>query len=244
MASKLFSNVKTEGVERSEDRTGSSFSLFESDIYEAIIKAAYITDASTSAAKALNLIFAIGDKEYRETIWVTNKNGECSFVDKRNGKNTFLPGWQMANDIAMMTAECEFADCEFEDKVIKLYNKELKQETPTSVPMCLGMLEQKLLIAIQKRIVNKQEKKDDGSYVDTNESKEENVLDKVFHPDTRQTLSEAIDGREAGFYDKWLDTNKGKTRDARKNKSGEASKPSAKATEASAKARPSLFGKK
>lgn len=244
MASKLFGNVKTEGVERSEDRTGSSFSLFDSDIYEAVIKAAYVTTASSSAAQALNLIFTIEDKEYKETIWVTNKNGECSFIDKRNDKQTFLPGWQMANDIAMMTTGEEFRDCEFEEKVIKLYNYDLKQETPTSVPMCTAMVGKKILLAIQKRIVNKQEKSADGSYIDTDDTKEENVLDKVFHPDTRQTLSEALQERDAGFYEKWLETNKGKTRDARKNKSGNTAKPSAKAPEASAKPRPNLFGKK
>lgn len=240
---KLFGNVKTEGVERQEDRTGGSFSLFESDIYEALIKAAYITEATNSKAQALNLILTLGDKEYKETIWVTNKNGECSYKNK-NDKSVFLPGWQMANDIAMMTAETEFSNCDFEEKVINLYNYELKKEVPSTVPMCMDMVGKKLLVAIQKRLVNKQEKNADGVYIDTAESKEENLIDKVFHPDTRQTLSEALEGREAGFYEKWLEANKGKTRDARKNKSGKDDKPAAKAPEASTKPRQSLFGKK
>ena len=103
-------------------------------------------------------------------------------------------------------------------------------------------------LGIVKQTVNKNVKQGD-EYVPSAETRDENVIEKVFHPELKLTVAEARNGQEeAKFYDAWLERNKGQTRDKRKVKDG-AGAPGAPAKAAPAAGasgqapRKSLFGK-
>lgn len=240
----LFSDMTTEGMEQSQDRLG-GYQPLESGIYQATIKNFYAGE-SKNGAMSLTLIAEVGDKEYRETIYITNKNKENFFINKKSGKKSPLPGFIVVNDICLIVTGKELHELETEEKVVKIYDYDAKEEVPKSVPVITEALDKPVALGIIKQIVNKNEKVGD-KYVPTAESREENLIDKVFHPEYKLTVAEARDGKEKpDFWDAWLKRNEGVTRDRRELKDGESGGKVAtppKAGALASKPRKSLFGK-
>lgn len=243
----LFKNLSSEGLEQAQDRLG-GFRPLDTDIYTGTIKALYVT-TSTGGAMGINLIADMGGREYRETLWVTNKKGENFFT--KDGKKMPLPGFIVADDLCLIATGKPLAEQDAEEKVIQLWDSEAKKELPKSVNMITEAIGQKISLGIVCQLVNKNEKDGNGVYVPTAETREENYTDKVFHPEHKLTVAEAKAGQEeAKFWDAWLERNKGQTRDKRELKDGEAGKPGApKAAPTAAGAtaaapRKSLFGPK
>lgn len=243
----LFGKLTTNGLEESVDRLG-GFQPLETDIYIGTVKAFY-AGQSTGGATSLTLIADLGDgKEYRETLYVTNKNGENFFISK-DKKKVPLPGFTVADDICLITTGEPLAAQQTEEKVINVYDYDQKKELPKAVQMVMAAVGQKVGLGIVKQTVNKNEKQGD-EYVATAETRDENVIEKVFHPELKLTVAEARNGQEtAKFHDAWLERNKGVTRDKRKVKDGQAGtagappKPGTKPAPTAAPARKSLFSK-
>lgn len=249
---KMFGNLTTEGTEKVTDNVGGNFSLFESDVYEGTIKMAYVGEAQ-SGAKSINLTIDIDGKELRQTIWITNKNGENYYLDKKDPKKRhLLPGFIAINDMCMMANELGLAEQDIENKVVEIYNFEDRRMVPTNVPVLVDVLGKPVLVAVLKQTVDKQAKQTDGTYANTGETRDENEIEKFMHPVTRQTLTEAIEGIEGGVYlDKWLERNKGQTRNRAKGANGNAgtsgrpgASNSAPAAGGSSAPKTSLFGAK
>ena len=234
----LFNNLNTDGVERSEDQLGGSFSLLDSNIYTATIKAAY---AGRSSAGAMNitLICNINNTEYTETVYITNRNGEPFFVDKNSQKKKFLPGYNIINSICMLCANKSIKDMDTEEKTLNIYDREAGKNVPKAVPVLTALSGQIISLGIIKEIRNKV-KLENGEYVTVADTREENHIVAVFDPNTKQTLNERQDGKEADFYDKWLAKNQGITVDKRTVKDAPASKSGAATSTESP--RKSLFG--
>ena len=241
----IFSNMKSEGLEQSQDRLG-GFQAFESDIYTGPIKALYAGESRGGAVSVTVILDLGGGKEYRETLYVTNKNKENYFINKGTGKKSPLPGFTVVNDICLIATGKELHELQTEDKVIKAWDSDAKAEVPKSVPMITEALGQKISIGVLKQLENKNEKQGD-EYVPTAETRETNIIDKVFHPDLKVTVAEARQGKTQGeFWDAWLKRNQGQTRDRREIKDGEPAKPGTPpkaSTPAAAAPRKSLFGK-
>ena len=216
----IFGNLTTEGLEESQDRLG-GFSLFESDIYIATIKMAYVTKARNSAAQAVHFIFDIDGKEYRETMFVTNKEGKNYFINKNNKKSP-LPGFTTVNEICLCAADKSLDVVDTPEKTVKIYNYDTKTEEPTRVPVIIDLIDKKVALGILKRTVNKREKQGD-TYVSTNETRDENAIDKVFHAELKVTVPEARHGKEPTFWNQWLEKNKGVTQNRTKAAEGKPS---------------------
>jgi hypothetical protein len=239
----LFGNLKTEGLEEAQDRLG-GFSPLDTDAYESTIKAAY-AGQSSGGAMSITVVADAGGREYRETLYVTNKKGENFFLNKQDqSKKVPLPGFTVADDLCLVTTEQPLSAQETEEKVINVYDPALKKEVPTSVQMLTALIGKQVYLGIVRQTVNKNEKQGD-KYVATADTRDENVIEKVFHYPTKATVSEARNGHAPEFMDKWVERNRGKTRDRREIKDG-AGAPSA-ATGApkagtGAAPRTSLFG--
>lgn len=249
----LFSKLKSTGLEESQDRLG-GYSPLETDIYTGVIKAFYLGQSSQGAT-SITVVFDTQGKEYRETLYVTNKNGENYFMNKDDKtKKVPLPGFTVADDICLMSTGLPLADLEdtVEEKIVKIYDYEAKKEVNTAVQMIMGVVGQTVSLGIVKQTVNKKEKDANGEYQPLAESRDENVIDKAYHTETKLTASEYRAEKTAGeFWDAWLERNKGETRDRRTIKDGAGGQtrgaaPKAKgAGEGDAPpARKALFGKK
>lgn len=219
----IFSNLSSKGLETQADTLG-GFSPLESGAYEAEIKALYVT-TSASGAMALNLVAGIDNREYRETIYITNKNKENFFVSKQTGKKVPLPGFTTINDLCLCAIGKELCELETETKVVKVYDYETKQEMPKEVPMVVDVLGSKVCLGILKEVVDKNVKSGDD-YVPSGETREQNTINKVFHAETHMTVNEAKSGKqEASFYEKWVQKHAGKTVNKAKGAGGTAGAP-------------------
>ena len=246
----LFGNLKSDGLEESQDRLG-GYKPLDTNIYTGTIKALY-AGKSAGGAMSVNLIATINGQEYRETLWVTNKKGENFFLNKDDKtKKVPLPGFTVADDICLIAVGKPLAEVDTEERTIKLYDYEQKKELPTGVDMIVEAIGQPISLGIVKILENKNEKQGD-EYVPTSETREVNAIDKVFHPEQKITVVEARQGiTEAKFWDGWLDRNKDQVRDRREIKEGQAGAarkaPGAAPTAAAgagAAPRKSLFGNK
>ena len=207
----IFGTLTNNGLEEAKDVLGGSY-LLESGIYEATIKSAYAGESS-GGALSVSFIFDVNGKEHRETMYVTNKEKDNFYV--KNKKKYPLPGFTTVNDICLIATGEPLSAQESEPKVIKLYDYNLKAEANKEVPMLTALLGKKVALGIFKQVENKSKKNDQtGKYEPTEETRELNVIDKIFHPEAHLTVAEALAGKtEPVFWDKWIKQNEGKVRD-------------------------------
>lgn len=247
--SNIFGNLSDEGLEEAQDYLG-GFSALDSDLYPATIKVVY---AGQSKAGAQNVTFVadINGREYRETIYVTNKKGENFYPNKQDPtKKVPLPGWVTANDICLVATGMSLKDQPAEDKMVNVWDPEARRELPKSVKVLVDLTGKRVDLGIIKTLLNKNERQGD-EYVATADTREENSIDKVFDPESKMTVFEAKNGKTEGtFQEAWVAKNKGQTRDKREIKDGEAGRSgrpgaSAGAPQAGAASKgKSLFGNK
>lgn len=246
----LFGNLKSDGLEQSTDNLGGGGFTRESDIYSGKIKMAY-AGAAKSGARFVQLIVDLPDgKEYKETVYITNKAGENFYLNKNdNSKKVPLPGFTTIDDICLCATGKPLSEQDAEEKIVKIYDFEAKAELPTSVPVLIELLGQDISLAILKVTENKQAKNANGIYEATAETRDINSIDKVFNTDTKMTAVEVRNKAEVPvFWDNWLERNKGKTRDKTSKVIGTPGAPgtarSVPPQAGVAPVRQSLFGKK
>lgn len=215
----ILDNLKTDNTIQGEtDSVGKNFNPVDSNIYQSMIKLAYYT-ITTSQAICLNVVFLTKEKrEIAQQFYMTSgKDKGCKnyYVDKE-GKKQYLPGFNMANALALLTTGKEIGELTTEPKVIKLWDYNQKAEVPTKVEMYMDLLNKPILIGVIKQIVDKK-KKDAATnkYIPTGESREENEVDKVFAANDGATVAERKAKQKGAFYLTWLEKWKGKVRDKR-----------------------------
>lgn len=234
----LFGNLKekTQNVEAAKDSLGGGgFGAKESDIYTGTVKVAYVGKAD-SGADWIQLIIenlkgSAGNDagEFRAQVYFTSGNAKGNKPTyEKNGKEYFLPGYTVINDMMLMATGNELPDADFEEKIVKVYDFDLKAETNKSVMVPVELVGQTVTFALEKILEAKQVKGDNG-YVDSGETREVNEIQKVFHPELLVTVIEAQEAEKAEkeltpelavFHAAWLEKNKGKTRDKTKGSAG------------------------
>lgn len=215
----LFESLTTANMEAEEDRIGGGYSALDSDIYTGKVKLAY-AGQSAGGARNITLIMEGGDfgkNEYRETVYITNRKGENFYVQNDTKKQ--LPGFIVMNHLAQILEDCELSGVCTEEKMVKLYDPELKKEAPKSVHVLVNWLGKEVSLAIVKTKENKKEKRG-NDYVPVADFREVNSIEKVLHTGSHMTVQEAKERQKPGgenvvaeFWDKWLERNKGNTRD-------------------------------
>lgn len=215
-----FGNLSTEGLEEAQDRIG-GFRVFESDAHLGKIKLAYAGKATSSNAQSVTIVAELAAGEYRETFWITNKEGQNFYT--KDGKKYPLPGFTVIDDLCLVTCNKPLAQMATEEKVINLYDFDQKKEVPTGVPMIVELIGKEVIFGIQKHLKNKQKKNDAGVYEDTADEREENVTDKIFHHPSQLTVVEARKGIQTPtFYGAWVERNRGQVQDRRTIKDGQS----------------------
>jgi hypothetical protein len=255
----IFGNLSTEGLAKTEDRVGGGNGwIRDTDITIFTIKALYAGKSSSSNAQSVTFIGVDeAGKEYRETFWITSGAGLNYYMAKdRNGKETgeknSLPGFSIVNDICMIATDKPLDQQQDEEKVVKVYDADAKQEMPKAVPMLVECIGKKVALAIYRQLENKSKKSEStGKYEPIADEREINLAEKALFPTFRTTVREAevaltnggsvsnddkivnAQGEDvAVFWDSWLEAHKGKVRDKRTIKDGAggtAGRPGARA---------------
>lgn len=216
----MFNDIKTDSsIESSGDRLGGS-NILESGVYDFTIKLAY-GSLSKGKASALNLLLETADhREIKQQLWVTS--GEVKgrlpyYIDKRTKTKKFLPGYELANDLCLMTINKPLNQTKPEDKTIMLYDYSHGQEVPTQVKMITELIGKKIFGGVFRQTVDKNILDSaTNSYVPSGETREENELDKFFHYPTGLTVTEATAKMtepkfKNGWAEKWTGVSKDKT---------------------------------
>ena len=188
----IFANKKPAVATEVEDDFIGGGGVLDTDIYPATIKYAYIGKAANSDARNLTLCLVVNGKtEITRSIWMTNRNGDVTYTDKRTGKKKNLPGYNQVNSLCMLLASKAVGDMDVEEKTLNLYDYESKKEIPQAVECFTELHGKNLHVAIQKQIVDKTEKNQTtGDYEPTGETRETNEFIKFFPENNLVTISE------------------------------------------------------
>ena len=243
----LLATLSTDSSIAEERDSVGSGGVLDSGLYPAKVALAYITKAASEAMGLVLTLKTESGREIRQTLWMTSgkdKGGNNFYIDK-NGEKHYLPGFNHANSLALLTVGKEISQLGTETKVVNVYSSEAKAEVPTKVEMIMDLLGQDILVGLLKQTVDKNQKNDAGVYVPTGETREENEIDKLFRAKDRMTTAEIrAQVEEAAFATTWEQKWAGKVRNKAKGASANAGTPGApKAAPAAAK-KPatSLFG--
>lgn len=240
----LLNKLNTGGndVEAAKDSLGGGGFLRESNIYTGTIVVAYITQ-SEKGAMAVNLDVKLEDgSNYRETIYVSNRNGETFFT--KEGKKYPLPGFTTIDNICLITTEKGLADQDTEDKTLMLRDFESGKDVPREVPVLVELTDKPVALGIIKIRENKTKKNEStDKYEPINEERLLNNINAVFHPEAKVTVNEALEGRDPDFWDAWIGRNEGRLVDRYKEVKGGASRTAGRASSSDAPARKSMFKK-
>ena len=221
----MFNNLETDDSIQSggDSLGGSRFSTLDSGLYLCTVKLAY-GSWSSGKARALNLLLETEDgKELKSQLWLTSseaKGGLNYYMakDPKTDKKTikkYLPGFELANHLCLMTINQKISQAKVETKTINLYDFSAKKEVPTEVPMVTGLLGKQIYVGVIKELVNKRVKNPDtGEYVDSKETREQNDIDKFFHFPSGLTVTEAeAKLTEPAFKDRWVEKWTGQVKD-------------------------------
>ncbi|UAT28902.1 hypothetical protein PP753_gp56 [Dinoroseobacter phage vB_DshP-R7L] len=188
----IFANKKPAVTTEVEDDFIGGGGVLDTDIYPATVKYAYIGKAANSDARNLTLCLVVNGKtEITRSIWMTNRNGDVTYTDKKTKEEKNLPGYNQVNGLCMLLASKEVGDMDVEEKTLSLYDYESKKEVPQAVECFTELHGENLHVAIQKQIVDKTEKNEaTGDYEPTGETRETNEFIKFFPENGLVTISE------------------------------------------------------
>lgn len=220
-------------IKESGDFLG-GFSAMESGVYETKVELAYVTVAD-SGAKAVNILLKTTDgRQLRQQFWITSgsaKGCKTYYVNQKTLEKKYLPGFEMANHLCLLTIGKSLTTLETEEKTINLYSPAEGKELPTKVDMLVDLLGKSVTAAIVKQIVDKTKKNDQsGEYEPTGEVRTENEIDKFFRTRDGMTVAEIkAKSTEAKFKTQWTDKWEGQVRDKSSKTAGVQGVPGAPA---------------
>jgi hypothetical protein len=214
--------------------------IFDSDIYDAVIKVAFIGSAQNSQARNVTLLLDMGGRELRSQTWVSNKAGDVTYKDKKTNEVKNLPGFNQMNSLALLAVGKNLGDLDAENLTVKLYDFDAKKELPQSVSCFSQLHGQPIKVAVQRQKVDKTKKNDStGEYEPTGETRDQNEIVKFFAAEKAVTISEVsqfikslgenfdevvreglllkaikkVPEDPNGYAQKWLEMNQGETYD-------------------------------
>lgn len=216
----LLANLTTDSnIADEKDSVGGTGPL-DSGLYNFTVALAYL-GKSKGGALSLNLNLKTQDgREVRQQLWMTSgtDKGCKNYYEDRNGAKQYLPGFNLANSLALLTVGKEISQCGTEQKVISLYSHEAKADVPTKVDVVMDLMGKEIIGGLIKQTVDKTVKNEATEiYEPTGETREENELDKFFRAKDRKTTSEIrAQSEDATFIDTWEQKWAGKVRDRAK----------------------------
>jgi hypothetical protein len=216
----ILKNLKTDDtISTEKDSVGGNGGPVESGLYPSTISLAYITKSGGGAMGLVLSAKTETGREVRQTLWMTSgtAKGATNFYTDKDGAKHYLPGFNLANSLALLTVGKEISDLDTEQKVVNVYSPEAKAEVPTKVDMLTDLLGKEIILGLIKQVVDKTQKNDAGVYVPTGDTREENELDKLFRSKDRMTTAEIrAQATEAVFIETWSAKWDGHTRNKAK----------------------------
>lgn len=212
--------------------------VLDSALYDFVVDMAYF-NKSQGGANSFNL--HLKDKNgatLRTTLWITSGDakGNKNYYTGQDGAKRYLPGFNQANALCMLSIGKEISELIPEAKTVKIYDFDAKKELPKEMQVATELLGAEISCGVIKQLTDVNVKNDQGVYVPTGKTREENEIDKCFRTADYMTVAE-LRAKETtpAFKDKWVAKNTGNVRDKSAAKKGAVAgtpgKTSAPATE-------------
>ena len=208
----LFKNINTTtDVQEIKDTLGGNKFIVPTDVYKVKVDSPYIHVANSGAmAVKLTLVTEDNSKiKLTEYICSGTAKGSKTYYE-RDGKQFFLPGFNLMNSLAMMTLNKSIIDLDSQSKIINTYSFVERKEMPTKVDLLGDLHGVEVYAAIKLTIVDKESKNAEGIYVPNGDTRETNEVNQFFHYPTKLSVYEAKNKLDAEFMDKWIEANKDK----------------------------------
>ena len=222
-------------IAAAKDTLGGGSFVWDTGLYPVVIDSIYM-DQSSGGAHNVNLVFKTADgKSLNQTIYITSgtAKGCLNYYMDKQGEKQYLPGFNTVNDLALVTTGKDISELEPEEKLVEVYNVELKKKVPTLKPVFMDMIGQELQIGVTKIKEFKNIKDEStGKWVPGTEIKELNEVTKVFAEDARTVTEIRAEEPTAIFAPKWSERNnaefiKDKTKGAKSAPAGGAASSAA-----------------
>lgn len=216
----LLSTLTTDdSINNDKDTVGGNGGPVETALYDTKVAIAYITKSQGGALGLVLTLKTDTGKDVRQTLWMTSGTAKgCKNYYEKDGEKNYLPGFVLANNLALLTVGKEIAALETETKTINVWSSEAKAEVPTKVEMVMDLIDQDIVAGIFKQVVDKTRRNEaTGIYEPTGETREENEIDKFFRARDKMTAAEIrAQAEEPTFYNTWDQKWTGKTREKAK----------------------------
>lgn len=215
----MLDNLKTDAsIEDDKDILGGG-GVLDTDLYDMVIEVAFL---GTSKGGATSLSLHCKDangRTFRNNLWITSgtaKGCKNYYIDSKDNKR-YLPGFNVANAVTLLSLGKEISELTTEEKTLNLYDFEQKKEVPQQKDVIVDLTGAEITLGIMREIVDKTQQNDQGAYVPTGETREQNEIDKVFRTSDGFTVAEIkAEAPKAEFKNKWLEKNQGNIRNKAK----------------------------
>jgi len=195
-------------IEEEKDTLGGGGFVWDTGTYDVVIDSVYM-DQSRGGAYNLNFVFKTADgRTLNQTLYVSSgtAKGTRNYYEK-DGKKKYLPGFTAANEIAIVATGKEFYQLESEDKIVEIYDYELKKKVPTTKPVFMELIGKTFKVGVQKIKEYKNVKNDAGDYVPSSDIKEYNEVSKSFTTEGLTAVELKAGTTEPDFFNKWIKRN-------------------------------------
>jgi hypothetical protein len=241
----IFSDLEVNDNIKAETDNVGGFVPLSTNLYDFKIELAYVTHAD-SGAMALNLQFKNDNNQnLRAQFWVASSKakGNKNYYVNKNGDKAYLPGFNQANALALLTVGKSINELDSEPKVINIYDFSEKKEMPTKVEMLMDLIGQDITLGVVEQIVDINVKDDTtGTYVPSGKTRVENEVDKIFRYKDGMTVPEIkAQATEAAFKSVWLKKWKGQIKDKSDKNVNPSVSGSAMSSTANTTSKKSLF---
>ena len=202
--SNIFANIDADvEVQEAVDFDGKRTK--DTGVYDAVIKLCYLSLAGTGSTM-LNTVYKIGNSEVSLKAEYLYKDPKVQYyIDKKTGAKKQNIGIAKLNELHTVATGVPLKDATIEDKVIKVWDYDLKKEAPVKRQVITSLTGAKVKLALQEIRENK--------YSDPTQEAFLNEVVKVLHADTGATLAEKNAGKDATWADNWEAKNKGVLKD-------------------------------
>ena len=202
-------DVETQSIER----VAGGFA-WESGLYDATVKMVYLNQTK-SEAQFFNVILTKngGDmKELRENFCIKSgkTKGHKTYYVTKEGKKRPLPGYQIAESMCIAVTGDDLDTCmkSVENKTVKVWNPEKKQEAPAERPVVMGLVGKSVKVAVHQVIEDRTTPNAKGVYIPTGEVRTVNQC-KFFGNTAGKTAEEITKNEAATMFNKWASKNTG-----------------------------------
>ena len=176
------------------DSVGGSGRVKETGVYDMVIKKAWFHRAA-SGALGYTVEFETETKQtLKITEYATGRTGETFYVNKTTGAKEQMRGYSMMTALDTIATGSSRAFPTTEEKQIKIWDSAAKAETLQKKDVPVEWIGKLVTCLVTKEVVNKQQKDDDGKYVDVAGSVDKMFVDMYCDPVTGLTRNEKQSG--------------------------------------------------